>query len=453
MPSLKDYLKLTLLIVLTCLVYAQALNNPFLGVEVSGLLKSSVFTDLDKTWNQLVTPKGVLHKPLSMLTFAWQFDQFGREPYSFHLFNLFFHCLNTFLIWQLARKISIPATTSALVFALHPLQTSVAALIFGRPYLLGTFFMLIALNLIATDKSLSPRKLVIVAILWIAMFLSKQVFVVFPLLLAWLAYANSERNPISSLFQFFRERFYLSILAMTCAAIFIVGYAIPYSKTAYVGSTTFGLSQLGNLPTILYSQFLVPWRTSQIHALPWYNSFFEVHVIFGFLLFLLLLTIGYTYRKNVSALLLIAFFILLLPTNSIFPKDQVVVEWRFYPAMVAFALFIGSIAKICLESSRKTIRLIMHLCLVGLTCVYLKFTVNQIKQYGGVESSFLDVLEVYPESLFALNDLGNYYLHLGDLKNAEIYLRKAEAVAPMSTKVKHNLRFLESIQKERLKLN
>ncbi|MCB0331336.1 MAG: tetratricopeptide repeat protein, partial [Bdellovibrionales bacterium] len=225
--------------------------------------------------------------------------------------------------------------------------------------------------------------------------------------------------------------------SLTIAILFIVYYAIPYSSTAQVSSRVFFLSQLGNTLEILLSMFLVPYRTALLHSLPWYGDPFSWQVMAGGLLLLALIALAWRKRTSSLGILLGGFILLLIPTNSIFPKDQVVVEWRFYPAMVFFALLWGVAARRLYRSGTQTLFVRLGFCLLLLG--YGALASWQVYEYRSIETAYRDVLKLYPESLFALNDLGNHYFRQGDYQQSEELLRRAIIIAPGNTKVRRNL--------------
>ena len=99
--------------------------------------------------------------PLTWLGWTVQHDLFGLTPYSAHLGNVFFHLLNTglvFFVIQSALRIwlaredharggpaTVAATLGALVWALHPLRVEVVAWASGRIYAQTACFLLVSL--------------------------------------------------------------------------------------------------------------------------------------------------------------------------------------------------------------------------------------------------------------------------------------------------------------------
>ena len=83
------------------------------------------------------TPVGLLpfYRPLTVLTFALDYQIWGMNPVGYHLTNLLLHLLCTFLTWRLARRLfSSPrmAFVAATLFAIHPIHTEAVIWISGR---------------------------------------------------------------------------------------------------------------------------------------------------------------------------------------------------------------------------------------------------------------------------------------------------------------------------------
>lgn len=93
---------------------------------------------------------GFAYRPVRVL--SYQVDHLlagGMDPRVFHLSNLVYHVLATWLLWSLARAMldSDPAAmVAASLFAVHPLGTEAVAYVSGRRDLLCALFALLALR-------------------------------------------------------------------------------------------------------------------------------------------------------------------------------------------------------------------------------------------------------------------------------------------------------------------
>lgn len=134
---------------------------------ISDILTYDSFTGFFGKEKQLVD--GGRYRPLSLITFAIEYQFFGQEPTVSHLINILIYILVSVLIFQLiiqlfsisfdsdfAHKLAI---FTALLFMLHPIHTEVVANIKGRDELLSLMFSLLAfqfsLKFVSGNKALS----------------------------------------------------------------------------------------------------------------------------------------------------------------------------------------------------------------------------------------------------------------------------------------------------------
>lgn len=97
-------------------------------------------------------------RPLTLWTFHWNYRLFGEDPFSYHLFSLLLHGLIVVLIFLLFLQLfrgQFLALTTALIFAVHPLQTQPVNYIWSRSVLLMACFGLLAMLLVKKHPLLS----------------------------------------------------------------------------------------------------------------------------------------------------------------------------------------------------------------------------------------------------------------------------------------------------------
>src|SRR5258706_3220010 len=133
-------------------VYGPALRGPFVYDDFSLPYYDPVFhTERFANW---------IHRdrPLLMLSYWINFQLSGRDPHWYHIFNLFFHLLNSVAVFLIARRLlalevldrwrrEVLAVLAATLFLLHPLQTESVAWVAGRSESLSALFFLSAFTL------------------------------------------------------------------------------------------------------------------------------------------------------------------------------------------------------------------------------------------------------------------------------------------------------------------
>ena len=144
--------------VLGCVVYLNALDNPFIYDDVRTVVDNgsiASLTDLRTIVLHEVT------RPLTNLSFAVDRALWGQEPFGYHLGNLLLHVANVVLVFLLALRLSsdaggmrqlrsgadgsgVVALVTAVLFAVHPVMSETVGYISSRSDLLYTTLFLSA---------------------------------------------------------------------------------------------------------------------------------------------------------------------------------------------------------------------------------------------------------------------------------------------------------------------
>lgn len=96
-------------------------------------------------WGDLY-PTG-LYRPLTSLTYAFNYAMAGLNPWGYHLVNLLFHAFNSLIIYWLVKSYTSKDTLAlftALIFTVHPIHTEAVSNISGRAELLTATFALLS---------------------------------------------------------------------------------------------------------------------------------------------------------------------------------------------------------------------------------------------------------------------------------------------------------------------
>lgn len=101
---------------------------------------------------------GPTGRPVSLFTFALQANSWPANPAAFKLVNLFIHCLNSLLVYaicaQICKALKISAAlawkiifSTTLLWAIHPIHTTLVLYAVQRMALLSNFFILLGIAL------------------------------------------------------------------------------------------------------------------------------------------------------------------------------------------------------------------------------------------------------------------------------------------------------------------
>lgn len=184
------------LIVSTSIVYWQLGGHEFINfddtlyVTENPQVKSGITME-GITWAFGFTDRAYWH-PITWLSHMLDCELFGEAPGMHHLMNLFFHLLNSLLLFTVLKSMTGSYWRSGFVaalFALHPVNVDTVAWISERKNLISTFFWLLTM-LAYTGYVRKPNVYRYLAVLCFFMLglLSKPMLITLPFVLLLLDY-------------------------------------------------------------------------------------------------------------------------------------------------------------------------------------------------------------------------------------------------------------------------
>lgn len=154
---------------ITLIIYLPSLKNDFVNWDDPAYVYENASIraiDLRFLKTIFTTAMVVNWHPLTMLSLAVDYKFWGLNPLGYHLTNIVFHAINTFLVFILSVRLMesagpqtaspgqnpsragysllITGVTSALLFGLHPLHVESVTWISARKDLLSTFFIILS---------------------------------------------------------------------------------------------------------------------------------------------------------------------------------------------------------------------------------------------------------------------------------------------------------------------
>ncbi len=130
-------------LVAACLVaYAGSPCNGFVADDHAVLEQDPVVTTPGRALDAFASPyRGVVYRPLTVWTFAVQWQIHGPAPGAFHAVNVLLHAIVTVLVLHLIRALSGAgpgaSLVAALVFGVHTIHTDAVSPVVGRADLLA----------------------------------------------------------------------------------------------------------------------------------------------------------------------------------------------------------------------------------------------------------------------------------------------------------------------------
>ncbi len=198
------------LVIVTVVAFEQVRLNGFVNydddtyVTENPRVKAGLTTE-SVSW-AFTTGHGSNWHPLTWVSHMVDVELFGLDPGGHHLVNLFFHVLNTLLLFLVLKRMTGGLWQSAFVaaiFALHPLHVESVAWVAERKDVLSAFFWMLTMSAyLRYVKNPGTAKYLLVVFCLCLGLLSKPMVVTLPfvlLLLDWWPLKRFSQSPFSRL--------------------------------------------------------------------------------------------------------------------------------------------------------------------------------------------------------------------------------------------------------------
>ncbi|HCC57726.1 MAG TPA: hypothetical protein DEQ47_10780 [Solibacterales bacterium] len=276
-------------------------------------------------WNWLQT------RPLTWLTFRWNYLAAGSAPLGYHAVSLLLHVAVVVLLFLILREAigAKAAWIAALIVAVHPVQAEAVAYVFSRGSLLSALLCLAAWWAWRRERA------------WLALacfglaLCAKEECAAFPLFLMWLDWWRARklqhRAALSAMLVLSLAAG-LHVLAATRAAAHSgAGFSADVTPLGYAAAQGYSILRYMALLVVPYGFSIDPELPSSKLLLggAWL-------VLIG-----LVAAALRVYRRWPATGWWLGGLILLLPSSSIFPASDLAADHRLYLPMIAFAAGIG----------------------------------------------------------------------------------------------------------------
>ncbi len=438
------------LVVVVFLCFANAMGNEFVFDDI-------YLITVNKQIQSLNLP--VLlgsYRPIRDVSYAVDFAIWGQDPFGFHLTSTIIHAANVLLVFSLVHRLTkdlVSATLTALIFAVHPIQTDSVTYIAGRRDEIFTTFYILAFHsyLSYYGKRWSTKAVVyfiLFLFLWLLSLLSKEMAVSLPVLIfAWHfcdAWEEDTASPLKRAWQTFkiafnRDKWFWLALSISGIA-FTAYYVVVRGASRRIGAGKFeywGGSFYLNMLTVIrvhawyLKQLVFPTPIAQ------YLGAFEIsQSIFDWRLWLSLLVVGgvlaYGFRQlgrnKLMAFAIFSYFIFLLPISQFIPHHELLADHYLYLPMMSFGLFVSLLVKRIGDSgviSHRALYFVAGVLLVILAVM----TIMQNRTWKDERTLWASNYKAVPNSPRAALNLGNTYQDT-DPQKAEELFKKALSLKP-----------------------
>lgn len=456
------------LFIFAFLLYAPSFSGSWLMDDFSVIVNNP---DIRSIHNFLVdTFPG---RPLREVSYLLDYSLFGLEPWGYHVQNVFWHALNSWLVYLLAIRLKANQTAAwlaALLFLVHPVNVEVVANSSHRKDSLALAFMLLALLVflnVYREQTLSRKCswLAGTVVLWGIAFLAKGNALVLPfILLTYESVVVSEQDRF-----LIRSRYILPTMALAAVPVLAVWYwyiaSLPSFRMAIMGAfiktenlQDFSVSayvlMVAKSFAFMFSKLVCPVGLSMeyIYAVP--TSFADPWVIAAVVLIILFSVAVYRWRHTQPDQLFLLLFgtILWLPTSNVFWHLSYFAADRYMYAPSAGLCILAVLASEQICSHRK--RLFAYGWL-GIVVICSLLTWQQIGVWQNGMTLYSRMLQVSPRSLEAMIGLSSAHFERKEYSAAADYARLAMDRDPTDARpytILGNIAYLKSQLKEALEL-
>jgi hypothetical protein len=173
-----------------CAVYANAVRNGYALDDDYILRNNPLVHGLGNVGALLTSPywpgSDEMYRPVTLLTFAVEWALFGDAPGVFHATNVLLHAVASALVAWLVLRLGggrAAALGAGVLFAFHPVHVEAVANLVGRAEVLASLGVLGACHVYLGAARLDPRRIVVIAVLYLLALASKETAVTLPALL------------------------------------------------------------------------------------------------------------------------------------------------------------------------------------------------------------------------------------------------------------------------------
>ena len=383
-------------IVITDNIYTK---NGISGIK--DIFKNDSFTGFFKEKKDLVP--GGRYRPLSIATFALEYEFFGENPGISHIINVIFYALTGILIFIIFSKLTSSSSSKnyflslplicSLLFIFHPVHTEVVSNIKGRDELLALIFSLAALLFtINNHNSIKIKYLLLAGISFFLALLSKENAIIFALIIPLTVYFFTKSSS--------KKIFVIEIPLLLSASLFLY---IRYKVLGEMSSAPSG--ELMNNPFLFAS---VPQKYATIfytlgvyfrlmffpHPLTfdYYPYHIElvnltnIWVIISLMVYVLLIVItisGFRKKTILSYGILLYLLPLILVSNLIFNLGTFMNERFAYFSSLGFCIIIAWFLAYILPGilNKSICRIIIPIFLLFFLILYSTKTISRNKAW------------------------------------------------------------------------
>ncbi|WP_420267115.1 tetratricopeptide repeat protein [Candidatus Magnetominusculus dajiuhuensis] len=474
-----------LIIAAVCvIIYSNSFKAPFMFDDYTNIIEKSVIKDIGqyKDSYSLISPKAN-RRFVGVLTFALNYKLNGMDVAGYHVFNLIVHALSALAVYWLVMLIfrtpffesfdpffgrGLAALFTALLFAVHPIQTSAVTYIVQRYTSLATLLCLVSLlayvksrlklsspvcyglyavSIIAAVAAMRTKEIAftlpVIAVLFEFLFLDgrlkKRILYLIPLVSTMLII------PISILANKAPDAANALAIALNPK---LIDSSMKLASVTDITRTEYLFTELRVIVTYLRLLF-VPVSLNLDYDYPVFRSFFKAGVMLSFLVVALLFASAlYMLFKSFRAYRcparlycfgMLWFFIALSVESSVIPIKDVINEYRLYYPSVGFFIAVIAVVVWIVQKWGRPAKVYAISVLSLIIVVFSAMTVLRNEVWADRVRLWEDTVRKSPNKARPHYNLGYDYIRQGRVVDASREFQTAITLKPDFADAYNNL--------------
>lgn len=436
----ENFIKIFIITILTFSIYSNSLNNDFVYDDLLLIVNNPIvksYSNIPAIFthhffhNSGFESNITFYRPITTLSYLFNYKLFGLSVFSFHFFNIILHIINATLLFFFAKSYifhrekdaDLTAFIMALLYSAHPIHTESVSFISGRTDLLATTFIFSSMILFFKWYQNNRFKFMVLSVVFylLALF-SKELSLVMPIII-FLILLWREDKPIKEFIKYNYKKMILGLtpfLFLSLIYLLIRFYVVKLQMNDYPTGSFYTTFLLMNKVFLYYIKLMF----LPINLIADYNDYFKIPIGLDFesvsaIALNLLLIIFFSwalFKKKYWGLGFCWFLITLLPVLNLIPVGMICAERYLYLPSVGFYIIISYI--ITRLNNKKFIVII----LLMLLSFYSYLTLKRNNDWENQLSIWQSVLKKNPRDTYAHINIAKTYINMNNYEEAEKHI-------------------------------
>jgi protein O-mannosyl-transferase len=445
-----------LLAVASVIAYSNSFHNPFIWDDLYLIIDNHLIKDFrylpELFYRHLYYSTAGLsnfYRPMQSLLVMFDYFVWKLNPFGYHLSSFLVHlacCYSAFwLIFLISRRAWVSGL-SALLFLIHPINSTVVDYISSRADSQAALFMILSVILFikAFDLAGQLQKRLNISFYTGSMFcfiialLSKEMAISVPFLIAAVCFVLGKKKAIVFSLPYFLIIGIYAYLRLT---------VLHFQEPTLIHAPALGIRLLTSAEAFLrlIGIIFIPKGIHIEKGLAFSSGFLQPSSLISVMgLMLIAASVFWLGRRSLMYRFgWVWFFVAMLPMSNIVPINTTMADhWMYLPSVGFFAAFVGGTSDFIMsrqEALRGALKKLFTLLYIGIIVALIFLTLKQNRIWANPEDFFKLAIDSNPKTFRAHNELGVLYLNKQQLVLAEEEFRKAVEKNPKFDQAYDNL--------------